>query len=382
MDPIDLEFRVGRLPAAAPAVGGELSAEELDANFSNLRTACEQLDAEKIGVADAAPLTALSLPVVGSDQVVVFRGGQGYLAPATAFGVANSAPGAFSVGQWAVSPIAGGLRFNITALPTDGGSAITALQYRLSSGDAPVNFTGTGTGIRDITGLAATSRDTQVRAVNAVGAGPWSDVKTVTPGAGAGGAMSVVNATNGETFGTGVAITFPAVGSGNSIVIACTQDKPTVRVNGSLEADASTTTLFGNYTHFFHIDNITDGRTSVTLTAFNPTAADSNFAWCVYELNAAGVVVASTIASATGNDTAPVVGFTTTAADAAAFKAVKLSNGTTQTAANGWVAVPGASSFDPFGYIANAGAAGAKTSDMTLGAGRQWGAVVQAYRRA
>ena len=198
----------------------------------------------------------------------------------------------------------------------------------------------------------------------------------------AGGAMSVVNATNGETFGTGVAITFPAVANGNSLVIVTTQDKPTVRVNGSLEADSSSTTLFGNHTHFFHIDNITDGRTSVTLTAFNPTATDSNFNWAVFELNAAGLVVASAVASASGNNTAPIVDFTTTAADAAAFKGVALSNNTTQTAASGWVAVPGTSVFNPFGYTANAGTAGPKTSSMTLGDGRQWGAVVQAYRRA
>lgn len=46
MDAITVNLRVGRMPPASSAVGGELSAAELDANFTNLKTACEQLAVE------------------------------------------------------------------------------------------------------------------------------------------------------------------------------------------------------------------------------------------------------------------------------------------------------------------------------------------------
>ena len=52
MDPITLNLRVGRTPAASLPSGGELSAEEIDANFTNLKAAAEQLDTEKVATAD------------------------------------------------------------------------------------------------------------------------------------------------------------------------------------------------------------------------------------------------------------------------------------------------------------------------------------------
>lgn len=51
MDPISLTLRVGRLPAASAPTGGELSAEQVDGNFSALKTAAEQLAAEKAPLA-------------------------------------------------------------------------------------------------------------------------------------------------------------------------------------------------------------------------------------------------------------------------------------------------------------------------------------------
>lgn len=44
MDPIAIVLRSSKSPPASAPVGGELSAEELDGNFTNLRTAAEQLD--------------------------------------------------------------------------------------------------------------------------------------------------------------------------------------------------------------------------------------------------------------------------------------------------------------------------------------------------
>jgi hypothetical protein len=45
MDPITLVLRASKTPAASAPTGGELSSAEIDANWANLRTACEQLDA-------------------------------------------------------------------------------------------------------------------------------------------------------------------------------------------------------------------------------------------------------------------------------------------------------------------------------------------------
>jgi hypothetical protein len=187
MDPITLNLRVGRLPAASAPGPGEMSAEEIDANFAALRTAADQLDAEKLGIADATPITAAITTLLGSDQLVVLRGGVPYtttLAAVQTFvgGVPSAtAPAAFTAGQWTATAGTELIELNITALAADGGSAITALQYRLGTG-AAVTMTGTGTGIRQITGLTgATAYDVQIRAVNAIGAGEWSDTKTRTP---------------------------------------------------------------------------------------------------------------------------------------------------------------------------------------------------------
>jgi hypothetical protein len=89
-------------------------------------------------------------------------------------------PSAFAVGDWTAAAAAGQINLNITALPSDGGTPITALQYRIDGGTA-VGLSGTGTGARTISGLAAgVEYDVQIRAVNALGAGAWSDTKSRT----------------------------------------------------------------------------------------------------------------------------------------------------------------------------------------------------------
>ncbi len=94
---------------------------------------------------------------------------------------AATAPAAFGTGDWAVSAGAAQATLTISALPANGGSPITALQYRLDGG-APVTLSGTGTGARTITGLTnGTTYSVEVRAVNAIGAGVWSAAKNVTP---------------------------------------------------------------------------------------------------------------------------------------------------------------------------------------------------------
>lgn len=107
---------------------------------------------------------------------------------------AATAPAAFTAGQWtaAATSTPGEISFDLTALPSDGGSAITALEYRVNTGSA-IAFTGTGTGVRVVTaGLTAgVAVDLQVRAVNAVGAGAWSDIKNRTPASAGGGAHEI-----------------------------------------------------------------------------------------------------------------------------------------------------------------------------------------------
>ena len=65
---------------------------------------------------------------------------------------------------------------NILTLPNDGGSAITDLEYRVNAG-AAISLGETTTGSYPIT--ADEGDDIQIRAVNTVGAGDWSDVKAV-----------------------------------------------------------------------------------------------------------------------------------------------------------------------------------------------------------
>lgn len=90
-------------------------------------------------------------------------------------------PAAFAVGQWSVSPGDTQATVTVSALPSDGGSAITGIDYRLDGGSA-VSAGQSGTGSFAITGLTNDQAyDVQIRAVNAEGAGDWSDTKAVTP---------------------------------------------------------------------------------------------------------------------------------------------------------------------------------------------------------
>lgn len=88
--------------------------------------------------------------------------------------------------MWDVDPIAGGLRITVSTLPPDGGSAITALQYRLNGG-AWTALGGATTGTYDITGLPVSLHTVELRAVNAVNPGDPSDTKSETPAAAGGG---------------------------------------------------------------------------------------------------------------------------------------------------------------------------------------------------
>ena len=96
---------------------------------------------------------------------------------------AATAPAAFTAGQWGIASAGSGLAtVNILALPSNGGSAITALQYRIGAG-AWTGFAGQSTGSYAVSGFAdGTPTNVLVRAVNAIGGGADSDTKSVTTG--------------------------------------------------------------------------------------------------------------------------------------------------------------------------------------------------------
>lgn len=136
---------------------------------------------------------------------------------------AATAPAAFTSGQWtaAATSTPGEISFDLTALPSDGGSAITSLEYRVNTGSA-IAFTGTGTGVRVVTaGLTAgVAVDLQVRAVNAVGAGAWSDIKNRTPASAGGSTVLRGVSRSGPSFGGSLALTIPAeMQAGDQLVL-------------------------------------------------------------------------------------------------------------------------------------------------------------------
>jgi hypothetical protein len=102
---------------------------------------------------------------------------------------AATAPAQFGVGDWSVSTqtgVSGGVTITVSALPANGGSAITALEYDVGASGTWVALTGTGTGARTVNVGTTAEVSIRLRAVNAVGAGVASAGKSVTPGVAAG----------------------------------------------------------------------------------------------------------------------------------------------------------------------------------------------------
>lgn len=168
-------------------------------------------DGEKwVAIAGQLVTDQLPLPVVNTDQLLVLRNVSGiptaYLLAmsdlATYVGGAPAAiaPATFTILQWDLEPIVGGLRFTISELPADGGSAITSLEYRLNSGSW-VAFSAAIVGTYDVTSLPTTLHTAEVRAVNAVGAGDPSDTKSETPTASGGGTLTISQGTGADIVG-------------------------------------------------------------------------------------------------------------------------------------------------------------------------------------
>lgn len=92
---------------------------------------------------------------------------------------ADTVPNAFEDEDWSIAPGDADADVTIHALPDDGGSAITDIEYRLDGGSW-ISSGGTSSfTIADLTNDHEYA--VELRAVNAVGAGAAGDVKSVTP---------------------------------------------------------------------------------------------------------------------------------------------------------------------------------------------------------
>lgn len=290
----------------------------------------------------AASVSARLASLTNTDDFLAIRSGTAYLVAASVVATyagappAATKPAAMTVGQWTLVPIVGGLRFDITALPSDGGSAITALQYRLNSG-AWTAFTGTGTGVRDITGLPSTLHTAEVRAVNAVDVADPSDTKSATPTASGSTLTSVQSPDKVETaYGTTVQQTLTAVGSGHGLVVMVVTSTgsgvPTISDSaGGSWAAASYSyagAQNGTVTYYFLRSNVTSGLTWVRATC----------ASAGYMLIGATEVTGNTLSldasggGTFGASTDWTQAFTSTVANTLFVSLGSLSNGTTASA--------------------------------------------------
>lgn len=90
-------------------------------------------------------------------------------------------PSTFVAGDWTLTAGDEEYTINVVTLPSNGGSSITAIEYR-EDGGTWTALTGTGTGERIIGGKTnAVEYDVELRQVNSVGASAASDLKSVTP---------------------------------------------------------------------------------------------------------------------------------------------------------------------------------------------------------
>lgn len=108
----------------------------------------------------------------------------------------KTAPAAFGASDWAVATGsgAGQITLTVSALPSNGGSAITALQYSLDGGTIWTALSGATAGAYTVNAAASgTAYTASLRAVNAIGNGTAAATKTVTSGTAA--AVSALPAT-------------------------------------------------------------------------------------------------------------------------------------------------------------------------------------------
>jgi|GEM_PF-1916387 len=156
----------------------------------------------------------------GSEVTLTFRAydGTDTLLTTEVFTSAESAydvPDAFTAGQWSLADAASGgtLTVTVSALPAANGAPITDIEFSVNDGAWTSSGTST-TGTFNIGSLTDdVSANIELRAMNAIGPGADSDVKSATPTAG-----------GGTPFGTIVQSKQFATGAGSHTSITITPD--------------------------------------------------------------------------------------------------------------------------------------------------------------
>ncbi len=184
---------------------------------------------------------------------------------------AATEPAQFGSGDWSVADAGtnGDANITISTLPSDGGSAITALEYQIGAG-AWTSLGGTSTGVYGVSGFTdGTAASVAIRAVNAVGNGTASATKSVTttgvPAAFTSGQWTVTDLASGGD----ARIAISALPAANGSALTDLQAKVGA---GSWTSLGGTAT--GNYDL---LGAFTDGvSTSVLIRAVNANGAGAN----------------------------------------------------------------------------------------------------------
>lgn len=337
-----------------------------------------------LGIPDADVITTALSPLVSTDQLIVTRAGTSYTGTLTALATyiadefsltppAATAPAAFSSGQWTLTAIAGGLRFGITTLPSDGGSAITDLEYSTNNGGAWSSFGAATTGNYDVTGLSEIEYSCMVRAVNAVGNGANSDMKAETPAAAGGGggtAVYVQRAREFNAFGNTQTVTFGAAMTAGNAVVACVIVPNGTSITSVVGSDTVSlgTALYSialtDQTHVYYALANATALTSVTVTLGSNVSFDT----IVYEWSGLGTTLSlddsdsGTYGSATGTWQFPV---TTTVTNTAFMCNVNVTLDAWPVGVSPVTAFPGSSDYSIGGYAVLA-STGAQTPEITM----------------
>ncbi|MBI1220927.1 MAG: hypothetical protein GC186_20595 [Rhodobacteraceae bacterium] len=187
-------------------------------------------------------------------------------------------PLGFAVGQWGLSdspsPVGDRLMLTVLALPFGGGLALTALEAQLDSGagfGAAVALVLTGPGAQPVTVPVGVATAIRLRAVNALGAGPWSVALSAVPSA----AMAPVftGAPSGSVAGRVVTIGTGTVSGAPTLSIAVTVGGVAVSPDGtgpwSVSVPSSETATTVDW-----VVTATNGNGSATSSGSSVVAAD------------------------------------------------------------------------------------------------------------
>ena len=209
-----------------------VTGDTLTVTFAAGWTGSIQWTRDDVNITDETNPTYLLVMADEGTEVKPVITGLGFIGTGWTIAASLTAPAAFDTGDWS---IVDATTINIATLPANGGSAITALEYDINSSGTPISLTGTGTGDKTISALTS-GDDVRVRAVNAIGNGAWSAVKTYTEAA---GGLTVIQGpvSTLQESGSTVERSLTAVGSGNSVAMSVSSPTsagtPTISDSGS-----------------------------------------------------------------------------------------------------------------------------------------------------